>query len=218
MIKQRALTVSNIILALLATLFIVSMAVVLTLNFRQLYYFDIKHLNIPASSGYSAQEIRQNYDALISYNSVFFTGALNFPTMSMSQNGEIHFEEVKDIFVMIQLMFMGLALPVILGFVVKLKNKNYAVLKLTALFSVALPLVLGALIALNWNSFFVLFHKLFFDNDYWIFDAATDPVITILPDVFFMHCALMILGLVMLCAVLLFISYKYLSKRRASKT
>ena len=52
------------------------------------------------------------------------------------------------------------------------------------------------MIALNWDQVFVTFHKLFFSNDYWIFDPRTDPVITILPDEFFLHCAVMILCMV----------------------
>ena len=29
-----------------------------------------------------------------------------------------------------------------------------------------------------------------FDNDYWLFNSKTDPVIKILPDEFFMHCGI----------------------------
>lgn len=35
-------------------------------------------------------------------------------------------------------------------------------------------------------------HKVFFDNDYWLFDPKYDPVITILPDRFFLHCGILI--------------------------
>ena len=47
-------------------------------------------------------------------------------------------------------------------------------------------------IAIDFNKAFVLFHKLFFSNDDWLFDPATDEVITILPEEFFMQCAVLI--------------------------
>ena len=66
-----------------------------------------------------------------------------------------------------------------------------------------LPLVFGVLIwAAGWDRAFVAFHELAFSNDYWIFDEAFDPVITILPDAFFLHCALLMAAvLILLCAV-----------------
>ena len=60
----------------------------------------------------------------------------------------------------------------------------------------------------------MIFHKLFFDNDYWIFDYRTDPIILLLPDEFFMHCALMIFGGVLLGAIVCLVSYMVLRKRR----
>ena len=53
-----------------------------------------------------------------------------------------------------------------------------------------LPAVLGIIVYAAWDEAFNLFHHAFFRNDYWIFDPAVDPVITILPDRFFLHCAL----------------------------
>ena len=52
---------------------------------------------------------------------------------------------------------------------------------------------------------FAAFHALFFPGkDNWLFDPATDPVIGILPETFFLRCAVLILALLLLgCAVLL---------------
>ncbi len=52
-------------------LFFISFSVVLVLNFRPLYYHDIEALGIVESSGISEEDIRTNYDTLISYNSIF---------------------------------------------------------------------------------------------------------------------------------------------------
>lgn len=49
---------------------------------------------------------------------------------------------------------------------------------------------------------FTMFHEIMFRNDYWIFDEATDPVIMILPDAFFLHCAVMIILLILIGSLL----------------
>ena len=200
--------VFHIILALVLTLTIISVSVVFTLAFRPLYYLDISALDISEQSGYPEEEIRENYDVLIDYNMSFGEDKLEFPTLAMSEPGRLHFEEVRDIFNIFKYMAMAGAVLSIGGIVLCIRRKEYRYLKLTSILAVALPAVLGLLVALNWDWAFVTFHHIAFDNDYWIFDPLTDPVITILPDTFFMHCALMILGCVVLGSVVCGLVYR----------
>ena len=73
--------------------FFLSLSVTLTLNARFLYYMDIDAL--AADTGMKAAEIRENYGALIDYNSITGPEILTFPTLPMSETGRVHFEEVK---------------------------------------------------------------------------------------------------------------------------
>lgn len=206
--------VFHAILALVLTLTIISVSVVFTLAFRPLYYLDISALDISGQSGYPEEEIRENYDVLIDYNMSFGEDKLEFPTLAMSEPGRIHFEEVRDIFNIFKYMAMAGAVLSIGGIVLCIRRKEYRYLKLTSILAVALPAVLGLLVALNWDWAFVTFHHIAFDNDYWIFDPLTDPVITILPDTFFMHCALMILGGVVLGSVVCGLVYRKCKKKK----
>lgn len=204
---------TQLLTALALTLCIISVSVVITLNFRPLYYFDIGYFDLVEKTGYTEEMIRENYDVLIDYNSVFFRDALEFPSLPMSEQGRIHFVEVKNIFVFIQAVLLPVSLIGSIIGILALKKQKPAYLKLTSVLSIGLPALLGILIVLNWDRFFVIFHKIFFNNDYWIFDYKTDPVIRILPDGFFMHCALMILLLIVLGSLFCFIIYR----RRISK-
>jgi len=198
-------------------LFILSFAVTFTLNFRPLYYMDIELLGIEERSGIPKEEIKENYDVLIDYNSMFSDEELSFPTLAMSETGKIHFEEVKVIFVGFQKMTIVTAvISLVLVFMQK-KSQKKRYLKYAGIITVLIPALLGAAMAINWDKAFVIFHKIAFDNDYWIFDAATDPVITILPDTFFLHCAAMIIGLVVAGSVLCFVLYACLSRRALAK-
>ena len=69
----------------------------------------------------------------------------------------------------------------------------------------AAGLIVGGLAALDFDRAFVVFHAIFFPGkDNWLFDPRTDEIIRVLPQDFFMHCAILILALVVLgCAVLI---------------
>jgi len=184
--------------AVLLFAFIISAAVVVALHFRPLYYLDIKILHIAESSALPPETIRANYDALIDYNSLWNRGELNFPDFPMSEGGRIHFQEVKAIFDAFQLLFLfSLGGFLLLRWkAAALRDGRYARIAGAACF--ILTALIGVFVLLGWDKAFVLFHKLFFANDLWLFDYRTDPVITILPDSFFLHEALLILVLVLL--------------------
>lgn len=202
------LSFKQISTAFALTLCIISISVILTLNFRPLYYFDIDHFNLVEKTGYSEEMIRDNYDTLIDYNSFFYKGELEFPSLPMSEQGRIHFVEVKNIFVFIQMILFPVSLIGSIVGILSLKKQKPAYLALTSVLSIGLPAILGLFIALNWDRVFVIFHEIFFNNDYWIFDYKTDPVIRILPDGFFMHCALMILLLIAIGSLTCFLIYR----------
>ena len=193
----------DIFLAFILTLFIITLAIF----FKQLYYFDIDYLNIAEISGLSKDIIKNNYDILIQYQSIFYRGALNFKDFAMSTTGRIHFEEVKRIFDMIQLICLGSGLISLIMIYHNIKNKEYRYLRLTSIFSIVIPSILGFLASLDFNQAFIIFHKLFFRNDYWIFDSSSDPIITILPEAFFMHCFIMIVVLITLMSIVCYFIY-----------
>lgn len=212
-VPKKGQTAIQWVLALVLVLFIISFSVVFTLNFRPLYYFDINFLNISETSGYPVSEIRENYDVLINYNQIFGPDTLNFPTLSMSESGRIHFEEVKHIFIAVQLLCAVSLIVSIGGIAWQHHKKDRRYLKYAAILAIAIPVVLAILIGLNWDQFFVTFHHIFFNNDYWIFSPKTDPVITILPDTFFLHCALMVLGIVVLGSIVCLCFYRRSGKK-----
>ncbi len=191
----------HILLGVILMLFLISLAVTLTLNFRQLYYWDMEHLNISHRSGLSEQVIRANYDVLIDYNNFWGPKVLEFPSLAMSETGRIHFEEVKVIFCAVEILAVVTGVLSIAGIGWMRRKQEREYLLWAAGLSVGIPPLVGLGIAINWDAAFVIFHKIFFRNDYWLFSADTDPVITILPDEFFLHCALLILGLVVLGSI-----------------
>lgn len=190
--KDKKYNAVDYILALLCTFTVVCLAVSITVWFRPLYYADIEFLDIPEKSGYSKEICRINYDVLIDYNVIGGTSELKFPDMQMSESGRIHFEEVKRIFIFAQVEALaGIAVLA----AVYLKNREKRWMHLTGFVTAAIAAAVLMAIVIDWEWTFETMHGLLFDNDYWLFNSKTDPVIKILPDEFFMHCGIMIIGL-----------------------
>lgn len=180
-------------IGILFTIFFISLGLFLTIAFRPLYYFDIDFLNIPSYSGFSREIILENYNALIDYCSPFYQGELHFPSVAASAEGLQHFREVKDIFNVFFYAGIISLLALIRIIIYKHKKQNYSYLFASGMTTFILPIFVGLACAINWDKTFVLFHKIFFKNDYWIFDWDTDQIIRILPDTFFLQCAICII-------------------------
>lgn len=201
-------------LTILGFFFILSFSVVLILNFRPLYYHDMKSMNLSETYHISEEEIKANYDTLIDYNSLFYWDELSFPTLPMSESGKIHFEEVKVIFDGLQILlivstilFWPLALYTIH------KKKEYCFLKWIPLFAGILVSIILIWALIDWEGLFVTFHHLMFRNDYWLFDPYTDPIINLLPDKFFFHCLAGIIGCMLVLLVSCLLGHRILKKR-----
>lgn len=200
--KRRYSTAGNIFWALMIALFIISFAVVFVLQFRPLYYLDIRLLKLPEASGRSAEVIRKNYDAIIRYLTVWNRGGLYMPDFAMSEGGRIHFADCKRIFDVVQIICAVCGIFTLVSFFLHRHGGNSRYLRLAGILTIALPAVIGGLAVWNWDWLFVHFHQLFFRNDYWLFDPTADPIILVLPDAFFLQCAGVIMGIILLGGII----------------
>ncbi|MCD8028270.1 MAG: TIGR01906 family membrane protein [Erysipelotrichaceae bacterium] len=202
----------DIVLALLLTVFLICFAVTFTVFFKPLYYFDIDYLHIDQLVGMSKETLKANYDSLIAYQSIFYQGELVFSDFVMSETGRIHFEEVKRIFEVVQVLMVVSGIASAIMIVQNAKQREYRYLKITPIFSIGIPAIIGFLAALDFDRAFVIFHQIFFNNNYWIFDATTDPIIEALPETFFMHCFMMIIAIVIILSIILYLLYRHFQK------
>jgi integral membrane protein (TIGR01906 family) len=216
--NRRTASITDFLIGIVFSLLFISLAVVLTLNFRPLYYACADAFDVSASSGLSEEEIRVNYETLIDYNSVFFTGDLEFPTLPMSESARVHFEDVKRIFVGFQIVFFATAaLGVVLAWI-KLKRKQAKFLIRGGQISFAAIVIIALLPVIGgWERFFVGFHEMVFSNDYWIFDPTTDPILLILPEKYFLACVVAIVAIVAILSLVSMLVGRKLQRRKGSK-
>lgn len=210
----RNIKVFQILISINFALFIISLSIVLTLLFVPLYYFDIGYLGIDRLTGISRDTIMENYKYMIQYLFNPLPQSFRLPSLPYSERGQIHFADVKKIFTSIEVLLFVTGIISTAGLYRSMKRGAIDVLKKTYLILLVFILLLFAAFAVNFNAVFILFHQIFFRNNYWLFDPASDPVINILPETFFMHAALFILGLIVLSIILLCIGHRRLLKKK----
>ena len=195
------------LLGLCTAVFIICAAAVITLNAGFLYEADIDRYNLEETTGLSREEIKANYQAMIDYNNLGGPDRLEFPTFSMSESGRMHFEEVRRVFYAIEITAIITGVITAVSIALSIKKKMISYRLASGVLTVALPLAAGIFAIAAWDKLFVLFHQIVFNNDYWIFDPAKDPVITILPDGYFLHCLVMIVVIAFIGAAAFFVWY-----------
>ncbi|EMA6341952.1 TIGR01906 family membrane protein [Bacillus cytotoxicus] len=205
----------NLIVSYCIAFSIFAIATVIVVYGKWLYYADIHLLNIPDLANMSESEIKKNYDVLITYLSPFYEGSLQFPTLHMSAEGRIHFVDVKNILVHIQYGMCVTIIVALLGGWYMLRKRQIKFLLNGAILTITIPVILILPIAIDFEKSFILFHKLLFRNDYWQFDSEKDPVINMLPEVFFMHAACGILLLILGGSLLSYCLYRYVKRNFA---
>ncbi|MGO3790484.1 MAG: TIGR01906 family membrane protein [Enterococcus gilvus] len=173
------------LVCLLLTL--LTLAITLTINARWLYQLDIRHLGLSDYTTLSEKELLHNFDQLMRYLNLPWVETLKMTDFPVSANGALHFYEVKRLF----LVNYGVLLVTVIPSIVYVRhlNKQQRLWTMIQPFRIAVvvPIVIAFLMAVNFDRFFVLFHGVFFNNDAWIFNPATDPIINVLPETFFLH-------------------------------
>jgi len=182
----------GIIIGVFLLVFLTSLALGVLLSSDLLYRFEIDALHIEAESGLTREIILRNYNAVITFLSPFNNYGFSMPDLVASSGGVNHFNDVKVIVNAVYVAGIICFLLVVFCSMVfsrKMGSKTLVTVSITVF---TVPIIMAGAIAIDFDWFFILFHELFFTNDDWIFDAYSDPVITILPAEYFMHCAIVI--------------------------
>ena len=178
---------------------------------RPFYYVQIGPLGVCQASGLTAAQARAAYSDVMDYclglRPDFAAGVLPF-----SAEGASHFADVRVLFIL-DLAVLAVTLLFLLGLWIACCRRRTALPRLagrTPGFWAAcglggIILIVAVLAATDFDRAFAIFHSVFFPGkENWLFDPATDPVILLLPEEFFRHCAIAIAAsLLLLCLVLI---------------
>ncbi|MCR8969237.1 TIGR01906 family membrane protein [Facklamia sp. 7083-14-GEN3] len=176
-----------------------------------IYRFFNQYYKLHEIVGLTSEQLNQNYQTIVDFLTHPMESQLLLPDFAFSDGGIQHFSEVK---VLIQLtmmaaLFMIFVLVLVLINIRKQRRRN-PYLKMYLMLSYMLPIGLLFLAVIAFDKIFILFHQIFFQNDLWLFDPLTDPIINVLPDSYFF---LLLIVVVMLYELLLGIIHLFIKMK-----
>ena len=167
-------------------LFWLSLGITFVIFFEPLYHWSIQWFGVEKMTGYSTDVLKTNYHELIGYLTNPLNDSLVMSNFTSSQQGLFHFFEVKRLFFINFAIFLSSGLVSFFG-IRSLKQRRLTwLLRRPIRWLVLVPIFVCVGIASFFNTLFIKFHELFFNNDAWIFDPKKDPIILALPEEFFM--------------------------------
>lgn len=196
------------LLGFFAVILIITFSIGLPIYIRPFYYAQIDSLNIEKYSGFDRETIIEAYDDVLDYLTIpgrdFGTGSLEY-----SENGKSHFVDCKGLFDLNIIAFL-ISLVGVVSLVILNKKGIFDlwrpfgmnILFSSGVYTLAGFAVIGGLAAIDFDNAFTVFHKIFFPGkENWLFDWYKDEIIRILPQDFFMNCAILILASVITLCV-----------------
>lgn len=200
----------SVIMSIAVALALLTGSIATPILIRPFYYAQIQPLELESASGLSRDEIIQAYDEVLDYcigaSDEFSAGVLPF-----SASGSAHFADCRVLFILDLWLLAGSVIVIVL---LKLYDKRRRLPRLGrhgapfwgAAGMAALLVLIGIAAATDFDRAFTVFHSLFFPGkDNWVFNAATDPVILIMPEAFFRNCAILILAVLLVISAVIII-------------
>ena len=178
---------------------IITFSIALPIYCRFFYYMQIEPLDLLLKTGYDLETIKSAYNEVLDFltlpNVEFGTGVFKF-----TEEGKAHFYDCKVLF-NLNLTVLIVSFAVATTLLVLDKTKvvklcrpfNMSVSFISALSIFIVFGILALIISIDFDMAFTVFHKIFFPGkDNWLFDPRYDQILKILPQEFFMNCAILI--------------------------
>lgn len=212
----------SVIFAIALAIFILTVSIGLPIYIRPFYYMQIDTLDMVENTGFSYDTIKEAYDEVLDYLTIpgreFGTGELKH-----SESGASHF---ADCLVLFNLNATALIISALLLVALLILHKC-GVIELCSPKGLHLGFwsgvsllgtfgTVGLLAALDFDTAFVVFHSIFFPGkDNWYFNPYTDEIIRVMPQQFFMNCAILIVTSIIVLSLAAIVSAVIIKKRAA---
>lgn len=170
---------------LVLIVFLITLSVTITINSTWLYALNVRYGNFLPLVNLTGKEMMKNYHALLAYLNYPWISTLKMPDFTDSKSAIIHFKDVKNLFSINYLLLVVTTYPALKWlFWLKKTEQQWRLIRIMQGVLTFTSFML-MLMFLNFEQFFIGFHKLLFRNDDWEFYPQQDPIINALPESFF---------------------------------
>lgn len=190
----------------------------------ELMHSLMMHTAPPAQTGLPAEQYQPMAQMITSYlkgngsfQLIFTAGGNEYA--AFNQKEQTHMADVQQLFMLCSHVSLGSAILTLVGWLTTHRNPSFwRIVRRTACCVLAYVTILALLACIDFDSLFILFHKLAFTNDLWLLNPQTDLLIRLMPIEFFISYAAIIGGLWLLGMVgLLVISTIIINKSNKPK-
>ena len=214
---------NTLVYSIVVTLFALSFSIAIPLFWRGFYYLHIDPYHLVEVTGYSKSDLIFSFNELMD-SLMFFKTPFSEGVFPFSESGKSHFLDCQFLFVLDYVILIISAVLLVIYLILLRKNKNliYRPFNISSsIFMMLVPVILlgalGIYASIDVNSAFEFFHKVFFPGKTnWVFNSYTDPIIKALPEEFFIHCGILILGVYLLIFIVNLI-YNLIKKDKLGK-
>lgn len=171
----------------------------------------MEHFAPPKSTGLPAAEYAPVVDMITDYLSgnadtfQYIITVEGTEYAAFNQKEQQHMADVQDLFRLCRFVAWLGGGVLILGGLAARRKFSWRIFRRTLLIILAVVTAVIVLAVIDFNSLFILFHKVAFTNDLWLLDPQTDLLIRLMPIEFFVSYAAIIGGLWLLGMVALLI-------------
>lgn len=182
-------------------LFMITFSIGVPIYCRFLYYLQIKTLGLEQATGWSYEVIKEAYDEVLDFCTLAWVNEFSAGQLKFSASGAEHFADCKVLFNLnlgVLLSSAGVLVTLIVLHLCKkieiLSFGGHKAYFWSAIVAVALPVLLLIAVAIaGFDNAFNAFHAVFFPGkDNWQFYSNLDQIILVMPESFFMNCAIII--------------------------
>ena len=198
----------DIFTGLLFSLAIIIGSVLLVTFFPIIYQVGISSYDLEGYTGLNNAQMVKSLTTICHYLFLFAKEPLEVPYFTLTKETLIHFKDVKAIYAFLQVFFMVDIVVLIYMIRSHLKENNIEFLNVTGKISFIIVIFFGFLSLTSFDEAFILMHQMLFRNNYWLIDPVKDPIIRIFPEMFFNHCLIGILLLIILVNIVLQFLYR----------
>ncbi|MEJ6400445.1 TIGR01906 family membrane protein [Nicoliella lavandulae] len=192
------------LLCIIFEIFFISFSIMIVANATFLYQLNIRWLHLVQATGVSADAIMADYRRVIDYLQNPLINQLDLHSFKSSPDGIEHFRDVKRLLLFNELVALISGVASIWSLIYNFsRNRLWQFLIPIKVMLTSLA-VFVTLVLINFQSSFIMFHKLFFRNRDWVFNPNHDPIILALPIEFFLQLLLFIIGLVLIFNLILY--------------
>lgn len=202
----------TVILVIAVFVYILTSSIAIPILCKPFYYSQIEGLQLEERSGYSREQIETAYSEVIDYcigaRPDFAVGGLHY-----SEAGKDHFADCRKLFIL-DLRLLMASLVVLIGWLIIRRLTPLRCARLCkhgpgfwgGLAELVAFVIIAGLGSIDFDKTFVIFHSIFFPGKTnWIFNPNVDVVIRILPEQFFMRCAILIVAAIIIQSIIFII-------------